>query len=85
MLIINPRSWKLPLQHNDTIVHASRYNYPIIRYNTPKDVNVIAHYPLLEFSTFRIGINMRQTLSLNRLTVFLPPVMLKPSVVHCHA
>lgn len=48
MHIIKLRSWKLPWQYNDTIAHASRYNYPMIRYNTPKDVNVIAYHPLPE-------------------------------------
>ena len=65
MYIINPRSWKLPSQHNGTI-HPRLWCIIILRkrYNTPKDVNVIAYHPLLEFSTFRIGIDMRKTLSL---------------------
>ena len=43
MLIINPRSWKLPCNIMIQLSTPLRYNYPIsIGYNTPKDVNVIA-------------------------------------------
>lgn len=52
LLITNLRSWNYPLQHNDTIVHVSGYNYPSSTkmrvHNTPDDVNAIAYRPLLE-------------------------------------
>lgn len=43
MLIINPRSWKLPCNIMIQLSTPLRYNYPItIGYYMPKDVNVIA-------------------------------------------
>lgn len=56
-VIINLRSWKVPLCHNDATAHASRYDYPYATgYNKPKDVNAYCSFSRhLKFSTFQIG------------------------------
>ena len=71
MHIINPRSWKLPLQHNDTIVHASRYNYPNkdegVTYTPNKRERYCILSTALNFPRSRLGQIRAKRSSLKRL------------------
>lgn len=62
--IIIMRSWKIPCRIMIQLSTPLMYITPFKGKNILTDVNVIAHYPLLKFSTFHYGITMRQTLSL---------------------